>query len=81
MGARADESLIIHKMPVSLAGGRVFLIDIAGDTPVVEQVDFPLPDVPAEERERAEKIQKVLDDLKEATEAGKLKKVTLKFAE
>jgi len=80
-GAPADESLTIRKMPVNLAGGRVFLVDISGDTPVVEQVDYPLPDAPAGDQEFAKKVLKIVDDLKESIAAGTAKKVALKFAD
>jgi hypothetical protein len=78
-GARAEESLTIGKMPVKLAAGRVFLVDISGETPVVDQVDFPIPDLPADPDDYDEKVRKALGDLKESIAAGRTKKVRLEL--
>jgi len=78
-GARADESLAICKAPVKLAGGRIFLVDISRDTPFVEQVDYPLPDLPADRDGYDEKVREVLDDMKKSIAAGRTKKVSLEL--
>ena len=78
-GARAEESLTIGKMPVKLAAGRVFLVDISGETPVVDQVDFPIPDLPADPDDYDEKVRKALGDLKESIAARRTKKVRLEL--
>jgi hypothetical protein len=78
-GARAEESLTICKMPVKLAAGRVFLVDISGETPVVDQVDFPIPDLPADPDDYDEKVRKALGDLKESIAAARTKKVRLEL--
>jgi hypothetical protein len=78
-GARADETLAVCKAPVKLAGGRIFLVDISRDTPFVEQVDYPLPDLPADRDGYDEKVREVLDDMKKSIAAGRTKKVSLEL--
>ena len=68
-------------MPVNLAEGRVFLVDISGDAPVMEQVNFPLPDAPADPEEYEQKVQKVVADLRGSIAAGNTKKLALKLAD
>ena len=78
-GARAEESLTICKLPVKLDAGRVFLVDISNETPVVDQVDFPIPDLPANPDDYDEKVRKSLVDLKESIAAGRTRRARLEL--
>jgi len=75
------ETLAICNTPVELDHGRVFIIDLSSESPVVNQFDYPLPvpGVPGDSRDCDKKAQKVLDDLREAIATGHAKKRLLKL--
>jgi hypothetical protein len=76
---RIDESLTICKTPVELHHGRIFFVDMSGESPVVNQVDYPLPDALGDSQDRDKKVRKVVDDLKESIAAGRSNKRLLKL--
>jgi hypothetical protein len=74
-----DESVAICKTPVELSHGRIFFVDLSSDSPVVNQVDYPLPNARGGSQECDKKVRKVLHDMKESIAAGRTEKRLLKL--
>ena len=77
--AGTDESLAICKTPVELHHGRIFFVDMSSESPVVNQVDYPLPIALGDSQDCDRKAREVLNDLKESIAAGHTKKRLLKL--
>ena len=73
------ESIAICNTPVELDHGRVFIVDLSSESPMVNQFEYPLPNALGDSRHCDKKVRKLLNDLTESIAKGHANKRLLKL--